>query len=156
LLPRSSIEQSLLRSFACAALHAIGSRNPSAESRKGMGSCRIALPMWIRTIEMAERDATLRLWDAATGQQIGPVMKHEREVIGALLTKDERRILSWSRDATLRLWDAAPGQQIGPVMKRPDSCTAATTCAIAWLIRSPRRRVRAAWRARQGRALLRS
>jgi hypothetical protein len=26
--------------------------------------------------------------------------------LGALLTKDERRILSWSIDGTLRLWDA--------------------------------------------------
>jgi hypothetical protein len=26
-------------------------------------------------------------------------------VTGALLTPDERRILSWSTDATLRLWD---------------------------------------------------
>jgi hypothetical protein len=34
---------------------------------------------------------------------------------GALLTKDEQRILSWSTD--LRLWNAATGEQIGPAMK---------------------------------------
>src|SRR5215472_790540 len=44
-------------------------------------------------------------------------MKHDGSVWGALLTKDERRILSWSLDNTLRLWDAATGQQIGPAMK---------------------------------------
>jgi WD40 repeat protein len=39
------------------------------------------------------RDNTLRLWDAATGQQIGPAMKHDGDGRGALLTKDESRIL---------------------------------------------------------------
>ena len=43
-------------------------------------------------------DSTLRLWDVATGQQIGPAMKHDGTVDGALLTKDETRILSWSDD----------------------------------------------------------
>jgi WD40 repeat protein len=69
---------------------------------------------------------TLQLLDAATGRQIGSAMKHEggvnfeNGVIGALLTKDETRILSWSRDWTVRLWDAATGRQIGPAMKHDD------------------------------------
>ena len=44
-------------------------------------------------------------------------MKHDDLVNGAVLTKDETRILSWSDDHTLRLWDVATGQQIGPAMK---------------------------------------
>jgi WD40 repeat protein len=47
----------------------------------------------------------LRLWDAATGAPIGPAMKHDGSVNGALLTKDETRILSWLYDATVRLWN---------------------------------------------------
>jgi WD40 repeat protein len=62
-------------------------------------------------------DNTLRLWDAVTGQPIGPAMKHDGPVAGALPTKDESRILSWSEDKTLRLWDTASGQPIGPAMK---------------------------------------
>ena len=38
--------------------------------------------------------------------QIGPAMKHNASVDGAVLTKDETRILSWSGDHTVRLWDA--------------------------------------------------
>ena len=49
-------------------------------------------------------DNTLRLWDAATGKQIGPAMTHGDRVNGATFDKEERRILSWSRDKTLRLW----------------------------------------------------
>jgi len=37
--------------------------------------------------------------------QIGPAMKHNSSVDGAVLTKDETRILSWSGDHTVRLWD---------------------------------------------------
>jgi WD40 repeat protein len=62
-------------------------------------------------------DKTLRLWDAATGAQIGPAMRHDEVVMGALLLDDGRRILSWSYDKTLRLWDAATGRQIGPAMR---------------------------------------
>ena len=42
-------------------------------------------------------DHTVRLWDVATGQQIGPGMKHDCWGLGAVLTKDETRILSWSK-----------------------------------------------------------
>jgi WD40 repeat protein len=35
-------------------------------------------------------------------------------VSGAVFSKDERRILTWSEDNTARLWDAATGARIGP------------------------------------------
>jgi WD40 repeat protein len=47
-------------------------------------------------------------------------MKHHAAVRGALLTKDETRILSWSSDNTVRLWDVTTGQPIGPAMKHDD------------------------------------
>jgi WD40 repeat protein len=72
-------------------------------------------------------DHTLRLWDVATGQQIGPAMKHGSDVNGAVLTKDETRVLSWSNDHTLRLWDVATGQQIGPAMKHDSHVVGAVT-----------------------------
>jgi len=52
-------------------------------------------------------DSTMRLWDVATGRQIGPAMEHNGSVRGALLTRDETRILSWSEDKTVRLWDVS-------------------------------------------------
>jgi WD40 repeat protein len=63
----------------------------------------------------------LRLWNAATGAPVGPAMKHDGSVRGALLTKDEKRILSWSADGTLRLWDPATSAPIGPPMKHGGS-----------------------------------
>ena len=49
----------------------------------------------------------MRLWDVATGRQIGPAMTHDGGVDGALLSRDETRILSWSSDHTVRLWDVS-------------------------------------------------
>lgn len=71
------------------------------------------------------RDGTVRQWNVASRSQIGPPLKHDRElkpnrefdVLGATFSRDESRILSWSRDGTARLWDAATGAQIGGALE---------------------------------------
>ena len=40
-----------------------------------------------------------------SGEPIGPPMKHEGQINGALILNDGQRMLSWSADGTLRLWD---------------------------------------------------
>jgi WD40 repeat protein len=60
------------------------------------------------------RGNAARLWDAATGKQIEPALKHDKAVNGAVFSPDQHRILTWSDDRTARLWDAAAGKQIGP------------------------------------------
>ena len=65
-------------------------------------------------------DGTARLWDAATGTQIGQPLHHEARVWGALFNGGERSILTWSEDRTARLWDAASGAQIGQPMYHED------------------------------------
>ncbi len=75
------------------------------------------------------RDGTARQWDVASGSQIGPPLKHERElkpnrefnVLGATFSRDESRILSWGLDGTARLWDAATGAQIGDALEHDDA-----------------------------------
>ena len=57
-----------------------------------------------------------RRWNAATGAQIGPALTHDDSVSGAVFSKDETRILTWSDDKTARLWNAATGAQIGPAL----------------------------------------
>ncbi|MEQ9504833.1 MAG: TIR domain-containing protein, partial [Hyphomonas sp.] len=66
-------------------------------------------------------DKTARLWDAATGAQIGPALQHEEAVLGAAYSRDESRILTWSADRTARLWDAATGAQLGSALQHEEA-----------------------------------
>ncbi|MFV8316806.1 WD40 repeat domain-containing protein [Mycobacterium sp. 23] len=61
-------------------------------------------------------DKTVRLWDVATGQQVGnPMSGHNSDVKGVAFSPDGTRIASGSTDG-VRLWDVATGRQIGDVM----------------------------------------
>jgi len=70
----------------------------------------------------------LRLWDAATGQEIGPAMKHEHAVRGTFFTKDERRVLSWKMRLVTRprlqisqMVDSSPAAIARSPQRRPSS-----------------------------------
>ncbi len=62
-------------------------------------------------------DSTLRLWDSATGQEIGnPWIGHNGFVYSVAFSPDGSQVVSGSgsqSDRMLILWDAATGQQIG-------------------------------------------
>jgi WD40 repeat protein len=67
-------------------------------------------------------DRTVRLWDPATGRQIGePLTGHDEWVESvAFGTVDGRTVLaSGSWDETVRLWDPATGKQIGEPLTGP-------------------------------------
>jgi WD40 repeat protein len=67
-----------------------------------------------KRIVSASTDATMRQWDAVTGQPIGKLLiGHNNSVTSAAYSPDGTRIVSASMDKTLRLWDAATGQPIG-------------------------------------------
>jgi len=62
-------------------------------------------------------DNTARLWDVASGKQIGEPMKHEGIVNSAQFSPDGQRVVTASEDNTARLWDGASGKTIGQPMK---------------------------------------
>ncbi len=66
-----------------------------------------------KRIVSTSADDTLRLWNAATGEQIGqPMTGHQDEVTSAAFSPDGKRIVSGSVDKTLRVWDAANGKPL--------------------------------------------
>jgi WD40 repeat protein len=69
-----------------------------------------------RRVVTASLDKTARLWDIASGKQIGEPMKHEAVVTSAQFSPDGQRVVTASGDNTARLWDAATGKQIGEPM----------------------------------------
>src|SRR5437588_687743 len=68
-----------------------------------------------KIIGSAGADGTVRLWDVASGRQVGlPLTGHTGAVEGVAFSPDGKTIVSASSgDLTVRLWDAASGRQVG-------------------------------------------
>ena len=60
----------------------------------------------------------LKLWDAATGQEILALEGHKFRVTSAVFNPDGTRLASASNDQTVRLWDVATGQEL-LTLKKP-------------------------------------
>ena len=70
-------------------------------------------------VAMALEDHTIRIWDTATGTQIGePLIGHQSEIDNVFFSQDGKYILSSSHeDQTTRLWDRFSGKQISLLNK---------------------------------------
>ena len=67
-------------------------------------------------------DNKLRLWETATGKQIGaPFEGHESLVTSVAFSVDGSRIVSGSADRTVRLWDPKSGKAIGAPLEGHES-----------------------------------
>ena len=67
-----------------------------------------------KLIVSASTDGSIRIWDVATGKQIGnPMTGHDAWVNYASFSPDGTFIVSASNDCTIRIWDVETGKQIG-------------------------------------------
>ena len=66
-------------------------------------------------------DYTARLWDAKTGQETGPILRHGFWVWSAAFNGDATRVVTASSDHTARVWDAASGRAITPPLRHGDA-----------------------------------
>ena len=59
-------------------------------------------------------DGTVRLWDPASGEQVGePLTGHDGAVYAVAFNPDGTLLASAGGDGTVRLWDPASGEQVG-------------------------------------------
>jgi eukaryotic-like serine/threonine-protein kinase len=65
-----------------------------------------------KRVVSAGQGGTIRLWDAANGQQLGTLQGHKGTVFGLAVSPDGSRIASAGLDKTVRLWDAESGKII--------------------------------------------
>ena len=57
-------------------------------------------------------DETLKVWDAATGQEVRTMRGHAGRIRSVALSADGKRMVSGSDDRTLEGWDTASAQEI--------------------------------------------
>jgi WD40 repeat protein len=57
-----------------------------------------------KTVLTGSRDATARLWEAATGKSLGPPLQHQGDVWAVAFSPDGKTVLTGSHDGTARLW----------------------------------------------------
>jgi WD40 repeat protein len=64
-----------------------------------------------RRLASAGQAGTVKLWDAATGQEQLTLRGHTKLVTGVAFSPDGKRLASTSFDGTVKVWDAATGQE---------------------------------------------
>ena len=57
------------------------------------------------------RDGTVRIWDAATGQQRAALTGHDGRVMAVAIAPDGSWLATGSDDGTVRIWDLTAGRQ---------------------------------------------
>jgi WD40 repeat protein len=65
-----------------------------------------------KRLASASWDKTVKLWDAATGNEILSLQGHTREVNGVAFSPDGKRLASASGDQTVKVWDAVTGKEM--------------------------------------------
>jgi WD40 repeat protein len=85
------------------------------------------------------RTGEAQVWDAATLQRIGHVMKHGGPVGQAWFSPDGCRVLTASADETARVWDAQTGEPVTPPLRHRDRLVG------AWFSPDGRRVLTASW-----------
>ena len=78
---------------------------------------------WVVT---ASDDHTARVWDVATGQEVGQPLQHESRVNTATFSPDGKSVVTASSDHTARLWEAATGRTIGEPLRHDSRVNSAS------------------------------
>lgn len=85
----------------------------STNLRQGIGPVSdVALSPVGRTVA-TDVGGTVRLWDMATGHQIGQLIGDTAEAISVTFSPDGKTLATTGLDNTVRLWDVITGRQIG-------------------------------------------
>ncbi|MFD8767040.1 hypothetical protein ACFV03_50500, partial [Streptomyces mirabilis] len=78
-------------------------------------------------------DRTVRVWDLASGRQIGEPLTRHTDVVRAVacaVLDGEPVAVTGSWDGTVRVWDLASGRQIGEPLTRHSGSVNSVACTV--------------------------
>jgi WD40 repeat protein len=102
----------------------------------------------------AEEGYTARVRDAATGEALGPPLRHASSVLHAAFSPDGSRLLTASDDNAARVWDAETGVLLAPLLRHKGSVTfAAFSPDNRLVVAADNEQVARVWDARTGEPL---
>jgi WD40 repeat protein len=73
-----------------------------------------------RVVATGSFDRTARLWDAETGEPLGPPMPHPSAVQAVAISHDGRTLATDCNDGSVILWNITTQQQVGQAIPHPD------------------------------------
>jgi hypothetical protein len=77
---------------------------------------------------LAGQGASVRVWDATTGEEVARLMGHTNAVRAIAVSRDGRQAVTGSDDRTLRLWDVQSGREIQRFTGHRAEVTAVALC----------------------------
>lgn len=76
------------------------------------GGTRIASGSWTLEGPKKLNSGEVKVWDAASGQEVLALKGHTLEVLSVAFSPDGRGLASASRDGTVKVWDVSTGQEM--------------------------------------------
>jgi WD40 repeat protein len=79
---------------------------PRASAPIGVSYCAVAFSPDGRYLVAGKMNGVVQVWNAGTGQKLGTLDTHSREISGVVFSRDGEHLASASRDGIVKLWDA--------------------------------------------------
>jgi WD40 repeat protein len=95
--------------------HSVSAEHPKEQASFGGHTAvvsSVAVTADGKTLASGSYDATIKLWDLATGKEIAPLLGHTAAVYSVAFAPDGKTLASGSHDDTARLWDVASRKEI--------------------------------------------